>query len=101
MSGATTLPKPSQFRAKHKRPDGTPTLRIEVPVHFSLDEAAEALAIVYPEMPIKFGKQTARVGITEAAKLRLRGRLPTPDPAATSTYRAKLIELAIYDDPAG
>lgn len=100
VSGVATLPNMHQFQAKHRRADGTPTVMVYSPATYSLDEAAVALAIVFPDMPRRFGRQTARLGLTQAAEKGITGREKGQAAAtAVEMYRGKLIELQVFPEP--
>lgn len=85
-----------QFYAKHQSATGKPLVQVTVPTYYSLDEAARALAQVYPEIPAKFGKRSVNRGLTEAATRGIRGKRETPDPEAVALYRQKLTELEVF-----
>lgn len=90
------------FQARHQSASGEPQVLIYVPVYYTLDEAATALAQTRPTLPARFGRRTAQVGLGEAAAAGYTGRNARGvDPAAVQAYRDQLIEQRIFPRPAG
>ncbi|WP_017972390.1 hypothetical protein [Actinopolyspora halophila] len=92
------MPK-NQFHARHESATGTPMVRMEVSVYYTLDEAATVLAQTLPAKPVKFGRRTAQQKLTDAANAGYRGTSPGADPEAVEFYRNKLIECGVFPDP--
>lgn len=78
---------PQRLIAKHERADGELTARVDVPRWFTRDEAARALALVYPEQPVVTGYREVRTGLTRAARERVLSRPgAAPDEALVQAY---------------
>jgi hypothetical protein len=97
-------PEPTQTKriARYKRADGTPLLRVDVPTHLDISEAATALALVYSGQPVRFGLNGIQVGLVEAVRDRV---LERPDAyqlaaaGAVADYKRVLINLGVFPDP--
>lgn len=73
--------------AKHERPDGTLCAQVEVPVFFTGEEAARALALVYPEQAPLRGEREFRMGLSRAARERILTRAGVkPDEQLVQAY---------------
>lgn len=79
------MPRP--LVAKHERPDGALCAQVEVPVYFSRLDAAQALALMYPDqMPLR-GEREVRMGLSRAARERvLEQPGAAPDQMLTQAY---------------
>lgn len=89
------------FRARHRSASGELMVRFEVPVHYTLDQAATVLAQTTPTVPSRFGRRTAQVKLGEAAAAGYTGKAKDVDPRAVELYRSKLIETGIFPEDDG
>lgn len=87
----------SRFRARHSK-DGEPAVLIAVPMLFTLDEAARALAIVYRDRtrPVT-GLNALQQGLGQAAAERvLENHRTTPAPELVEHYRTALVQADVF-----
>lgn len=81
-----------RLTAKHHRGD-TWEVRIDTAHYFSLEDAARALALVYPDDPPWRGDVKLRMGLSQAARERLlESEPPEPDGQKVAAYRELLDE---------
>jgi hypothetical protein len=68
------------------------------PVFYTLDEAAQAIALIHPErMPLRMGRKTCHAALRVAAKNGKRGKaLKRANPEMAELYRSKLLEFEIF-----
>jgi hypothetical protein len=81
--------------------EGQVRMRLDPVRIYNLDQAAVALAQVYPSMPDQFGRKTAQVGLNRAARNGITGSEPDVDPGAVASYRIALIKLGIFPNEEG
>jgi hypothetical protein len=86
----------SQLKAKKRRVDGVPVVKIEPSYYFSHDEAARALAIIYGAEPLRTGIHTLRDGLMRAAVQGVLARDPEPPATAITAYRTLLRKLDVF-----
>lgn len=57
--------------ANHTSPDGNAAVKVEMPVFFTREEAARALALIYPDQEPLRGEREVRMGLSRAARDRV------------------------------
>jgi hypothetical protein len=106
-------PVPSDWKpsAKGRGPTSRPPIaaqfrmgkwrvRLDTIRPYDLDQAAAALAQVRGLVPDRFRRQTAQTLLNEAAQRGITGNEKPEAPDIVAEYRARLIDIGIFPDPA-
>ncbi len=96
MTAEQPADQQKRFVAAHTR-SGEQVYRVQVPHEYSLDEAAKALARVFPSLPRRFGRNTVFAGLQRAAASQFDAS--EADPKMVRLYRDKLVELGVFEMP--
>lgn len=79
------MPRP--LVAKHHRADGELVVRLDVPHFLTRDDAARALALVYPDQAVLTGEREFRSGLSRAVRERVLEQPGVePDEALVAAY---------------
>lgn len=89
----------NRFRARHRK-NGEPAVLVNVPILFTLDDAAEALARTYRTHARRLtGRNALQQGLNEAARDRVLERGKPAPGELVEHYRTALIEAGVFDGP--